>query len=45
MKSLQGGFYFHPSDEDLPPGTPGWKSHSAGVPLGRAILVLLESRQ
>ena len=42
VKSLQRGFYFHPKDKDLSLGTPiEEKSHSEGVPLGTAILVLL----
>jgi hypothetical protein len=28
-KRLKGGFFFHPSDEDLSPGTPAGKSHLA----------------
>ncbi len=30
-KSLEGGFYFHPTDEDLSVGTPAGKSHLAGL--------------
>jgi hypothetical protein len=29
--SKESGFFFHPSDEDLSPGTPTGKSHSAVV--------------
>jgi hypothetical protein len=29
--SKESGFYFHPSDDDLSPGTPAGKSHSAVV--------------
>jgi hypothetical protein len=31
---MQGGFYFHPSDEDLSLGTPEGKSHLAVVVSG-----------
>jgi hypothetical protein len=31
LSALKGGFFFHPSDEDLSPGTPAGKSHSAVV--------------
>ena len=34
MKGLQGGFYFHPSDEDLSPGTPEWKKPLSGRAIG-----------
>ena len=34
MESLQGGFYFHPSDEDLSPGTPEWKKPLGGRAIG-----------
>src|ERR1035437_5097864 len=30
-KSLEGGFYFHPADEDQSAGTPVGKSHLAGL--------------
>jgi hypothetical protein len=30
-KSREGGFYFHPSDEDLLLGTPAGKSHLAAL--------------
>jgi hypothetical protein len=31
IECIECGFYFHPTDEDLPPGTPRGKSHSAAV--------------
>ena len=38
----RGGFFFHPSDENMSPGTPvEGKSHFAALPLGTATLVLL----
>ncbi len=29
LRAVKGGFYFHPCDEDLSPGTPESKSHFA----------------
>jgi hypothetical protein len=38
----RGGFFFHPSDENMSPETPvEGKSHFAALPLGTATLVLI----